>query len=109
MPGKTRMGFDEDAAWEFDDGSVTVKSFTLESQVGDPESPGTRALTARLSNGEAPAAETLVDGCLEAAGPLEASAETREALLAGAGSGEHSERVARLLMLVVATPEYQFA
>ena len=78
-------------------------------QVGDPESPGTRALASRLANGEALSAETLVDGCLEAAGPLEASAETREALLAGAGSGDHDERVARLLTLVVATPEYQFA
>ncbi len=38
MPGETRVGFDEDAAWEFDDGAVTVKSFTLETQAGNPES-----------------------------------------------------------------------
>ena len=92
-----------------DGGTLMERVNFAVQQVGDPESPGTRALTARLSKGEAPAAETLVDGCLEAAGPLEASAETREALLAGAGSGEHGERVARLLTLVVSTPEYQFA
>ena len=38
MPGETRVGFDEDAAWEFDDGAVTVKSFTLETQIGNPDS-----------------------------------------------------------------------
>ncbi len=38
MPGETRVGFDEDVAWEFDDGAVTVKSFTLETQVGNPDS-----------------------------------------------------------------------
>ncbi len=38
MPGETRVGFDEDAGWEFDDGAVTVKSFTLETQAGNPYS-----------------------------------------------------------------------
>ena len=76
-------------------------------QVRDPQSPGTRAVAARLENGATLSAEALVDGCLEAAGPLDASAETRAALLAAAE--DHDAGVARMLTLVVATPEYQFA
>ena len=96
-----------------DGGTLMERVNFAVQQVGDPEAPGARALAARLANGGAPAAEALVEGCLEAAGPLEASAETREALIAGAGadagSGEPGEQVARMLTLVVATPEYQFA
>ena len=92
-----------------DGGTLMERVNFAVQQVGDPTAPGTQAVSARLANGGAAPAETLVDGCLEAAGPLEASDETREALLAGAGGGEHDERVARLLTLVVATPEYQFA
>jgi len=92
-----------------DGGTLMERVNFAVQQVGNAEAPGTQAVTARLANGDQPAAETLVEGCLEAAGPLEASAETREALLAGAGAGEHGEQVARMLTLVVATPEYQFA
>ena len=94
-----------------DGGTLMERVNFAVQQVGDPQAPGTRAVASRLANGDSPAAETLVEGCLEAAGPLEASAETREALLAGAGpgAGEHDERVAKMLTLVVATPEYQFA
>ena len=92
-----------------DGGTLMERVNFAVQQVGDPTTPGTRAVSARLANGGTAPAETLVEGCLEAAGPLEASDETREALLAGAEGGEHDERVARLLTLVVATPEYQFA
>ena len=92
-----------------DGGTLMERVNFAVQQVGDPESPGTQAVASRLENGGAAAAETLVDGCLEAAGPLEASDETREALLEGAEAGDHDERVARMLTLVVATPEYQFA
>ncbi len=94
-----------------DGGTLMERVNFAVQQVGDPQAPGTRALAGRLANGDAPAAEVLVEGCLEAAGPLDASAETRETLLAGAatGSGAHDERVARMLTLVVAAPEYQFA
>ncbi|MXY36878.1 MAG: DUF1800 domain-containing protein [Dehalococcoidia bacterium] len=92
-----------------DGGTLMERVNFAVQQVGDPASPGTQAVAARLANGGSDPAETLVDGCLEAAGPLEASDETREALLAGADPGDHDERVARMLTLVVATPEYQFA
>ena len=92
-----------------DGGTLMERVNFAVQQVGNPESPGTQAVAARLANGGSASAETLVDGCLEAAGPLEASDETREALLAGAEAGDHEERVARTLTLVVATPEYQFA
>ena len=94
-----------------DGGTLMERVNFAVQQVGDPQAPGTQALAGRLANGDAPAAEVLVEGCLEAAGPLEANTETRETLLAGAaaGSGAHDERVARMLTLVVAAPEYQFA
>ena len=92
-----------------DGGTLMERVNFAVQQVGDPGAPGTKAVAARLANGGAAAAEALVDGCLEAAGPLEASHETREALLAGADADDHGERVARMLTLVVATPEYQFA
>ena len=116
--GQRLMGPPSVEGWhtgkEWIDGGTLMErvNFAVQ-QVGDPEAPGARALAARLANGGAPAAEALVEGCLEAAGPLEASAETREALIAGAGadagSGAPGEQVARMLTLVVATPEYQFA
>ena len=92
-----------------DGGTLMERVNFAVQQVGNPGAPGTQALAARLANGGSSPAETLVDGCLEAAGPLEASDETREALLEGAEAGDHDERVARMLTLVVATPEYQFA
>ena len=90
-----------------DGGTLMERVNFAVDQVRDPQSPGTRAVAARLENGATLSAEALVDGCLEAAGPLDASAETRAALLAAAE--DHDVGVARMLTLVVATPEYQFA
>jgi hypothetical protein len=65
--------------------------------------------------------ERLVDACLEHAGPLEAGAETRAALLDVARTGGDARfgtaeergkaeaRIVRLLTLIVASREYQFA
>ena len=38
MPVGSQAKFHEDGTWGFDDGVVTVKSFTLETEAGDPES-----------------------------------------------------------------------
>ena len=38
VPGGLGIDFKEDSAWAFDDGSVTVKSFTLDMEEGNPES-----------------------------------------------------------------------
>ena len=62
-----------------------------------------------------------VDRCLDLIGPLEVSAETRAALLAFAQDGgdlrfdskkarrSSEARVGRMLGLIAAAPEYQFA
>ncbi len=62
-----------------------------------------------------------VDGCLELMGPLTVSDETRSALIAHAEQGgelqreteeersDFARRVGRVLQLIVATREYQFA
>ena len=65
-------------------------------------------------------AEELVDRCLDLCGPLEVSAQTRATLVEQAqeegplsfGNGateEAATRVGRLVQLIVAAPEYQFA
>ena len=38
IPGELDIDFTEDRAWAFDDGAVTVKSFTLDMEKGDPSS-----------------------------------------------------------------------
>jgi len=38
MPGATTIKFSESKPWEFDDGAVTVKSFTLDLEEGNPAS-----------------------------------------------------------------------
>ena len=38
IPGELGMDFTEERAWAFDDGTVTVKSFILEMEAGNPES-----------------------------------------------------------------------
>ena len=60
-----------------DGGTLMERVNFAVQQVGDPGAPGTKAVAARLANGGAAAAEALVDGCLEAAGPLEARSAAR--------------------------------
>ncbi|MBI1353768.1 MAG: hypothetical protein GC160_05425 [Acidobacteria bacterium] len=38
LPGDAKIKFDEEKAWTFDDGAVTVKSFQLELEPGNPAS-----------------------------------------------------------------------
>jgi len=38
LPGEGRIKFEEDKAWAFDDGAVTVKTFRLETEAGNPAS-----------------------------------------------------------------------
>ena len=107
---------------EWIDGGTLMERVNFAAKhVGDPGRPGTRDLIARLAAEGAVSAERLVDACLEAAGPLAASEQTRTALLDFANEGgdlrfdtdearkESGRRVARMLTLVVAAPEYQFA
>ncbi|MGB8328783.1 MAG: hypothetical protein WCE62_01550, partial [Polyangiales bacterium] len=38
VPTPQRISIDEDGSWEFPDGSILIKSFGFELQVGEPES-----------------------------------------------------------------------
>ncbi|MCY3774897.1 MAG: PQQ-dependent sugar dehydrogenase [Candidatus Aminicenantes bacterium] len=37
LPGETRIKFNKQGTWEFEEGAVMVKSFTLETEEGNPE------------------------------------------------------------------------
>ncbi len=95
-----------------DGGTLLERVNFAVDQLKDPAGAGTAEAAQLLGAGDSPLpAEALVDGCLDLAGPLEASEATRAALLEAAASNgvSEGERVARMLTLVASTPEYQFA
>ena len=105
-----------------DGGTLTDRVNFAVAQVRDPRKPGVQAIVRRLgANGSPVAPSEFVTRCLELAGPVEAGPDTRavldEAATAGgdlrfddeAATRESSQRIARMLSLIVAAPEYQFA
>ncbi len=105
-----------------DGGTLTDRVNFAVSQVRDPKKPGVQAIVRRLgANGSAIKPADFVTRCLELAGPVEAGSDTRRVLLEAAeGDGdlrfddesatrESAARIARMLSLIVAAPEYQFA
>jgi uncharacterized protein (DUF1800 family) len=109
-----------------DGGTLAERINFAVNQVKDTHKPGPAGILRRLSERASAAGRPLppaelVDGCLELAGFLELSPESRQALLAFAESGgdlsfedeaarSRSEaRLGELLTLIVATPEYQLA
>ncbi len=105
-----------------DGGTLMERINFAAAHVGDPNRPGTRDIVQRLSaQGDSINPEIFVESCLELAGPLNAGDQTRQALLDHASEGgdlrfdsdeaceESAKRVARMLTLIVAAPEYQFA
>ena len=105
-----------------DGGTLNERVNFAVNQVADTSKPGVQAIMDRLErDGGILAPSEFVERCLDLAGPLEASEETREALLryaetggdldmTSAGGGESaSERIVRMLQLIVASREYQFA
>ena len=105
-----------------DGGTLNERVNFAVNQVADTTKPGVQAIIERLEkDGGALTPSEFVDRCLDLAGPLEASEETREALLryaevggdldmTSAGDGESArERIVRMLQLIVASREYQFA
>ncbi|MEX2228519.1 MAG: DUF1800 domain-containing protein [Dehalococcoidia bacterium] len=104
-----------------DGGTLTERVNFAVGQVSDPKRPGVQAIVRRLAaDGEPLAPEVFVQRCLDLAGPLAVGEDTRAALnelaaeagpltLAGNGAdGAGARRVARMLSLIVAAPEYQF-
>jgi hypothetical protein len=105
-----------------DGGTLNERVNFAVNEVGDATKPGIKAIVDRLAtNGASTSPEKFVDECLDLMGPVEVGNDTRQGLLKYARSGEnielHSEalqeenaqRVSRMLQLIVATREYQFA
>ena len=90
--------------------------------VADITQPGIKDIVDRLSSeGAALSPKEFVDRCLDLIGPLEVSASTRDGLVRQAASGGDlrfgtqderemsAARIGRMLQLIVASREYQFA
>ena len=105
-----------------DGGTLNERVNFAVDEVGDPAKPGVQAIISRLGADQAPVPpEEFVDRSLELAGPMTVGDETRQALLKYAESGgelrfgtkaerEESEtQIVRMLQLIVASREYQFA
>ncbi|MDE2893604.1 MAG: DUF1800 domain-containing protein [Chloroflexota bacterium] len=104
----------------FDSGTLTQRVNFAVEQVMDTAKPGIAQIIDRVAaDGDASPAQ-LVDRCLDLCGPLEVKPQTREELIEraqeggtlvfenGAGAGAR-ERIGRMVQLIVAAPEYQFA
>lgn len=105
-----------------DGGTLTERVNYAVAQVRDPSRPGVKALVDRLAaTGSAIAPAAVVEACLDYTGMARAGEETIRTLLQAAEAGGEftfdegeraaadAKRVAHLLSLVVASPEYQFA
>ena len=105
-----------------DSGALVERINFASNQVGDLSKPGVGRIANRLaSQGPTMTAEELVDGCLELTGFVPVSAQRKEELIGHVTPGGpvtcgtpaerevFDQRVARLLQLVVASREFQFA
>ena len=121
MDPPTVEGWHTGQEW-IDGGTLTERVNFAVNLVRDVNKPGPRLIVERLrALGRPLEPAEVVDRCLDLMGPIEVSPQTRAALLEaaasegplvfnGSGSGDPgAERVGRLLTLIVAAPEYQFA
>ena len=120
MNPPTVEGWHTGKEW-IDSGAMVERINFAADQVGDPSKPGVRHIADRLAAlGSTITAEQLVDGCLELAGHVPVPQARREELIAHLGPGGQvtggtdeeqqgfNKRVAGLLRLIVATPEFQY-
>jgi len=123
MNPPTVEGWHTGREW-IDGGTLNERVNFAVNQVADPEKPGLRELIDRLRARAADGVltpEQLVDGCLDLVGPFELGSHTRDVLIEAAteegalgfGSDEERQRsaarVSRMLQLILASREYQFA
>lgn len=121
MDPPTVEGWHTGKEW-IDGGTLTERINFAVDQVKDISKPGTQAVIRRIAASKNPVPpEEFVDRSLELVGPLEADEETRDTLLGHARAGgdlrfdtaeerKRSEaRIGKMLALIVATREYQFA
>ena len=97
-----------------DSGTLMERVNFAAGHVSDASAPGVRGIAERIAAQGPLEPEALVDALLDLAGTLEVSATTRAALVEAAAEApapddDHAQRISRLLRLVVAAPEYQFA
>jgi hypothetical protein len=96
-----------------DGGNLTERVNFAAEEIGEGDSPGISALITRMIDGGAmSSAEALVDSGLDVMGQLEVDDSTRDALVKFAGDSEgdaEPSRAVRILRLIAAAPEFQFA
>jgi uncharacterized protein (DUF1800 family) len=121
MNPPTVEGWHTGKEW-IDGGTLNERVNFAVNQLADSTKPGLRAIVERLSaRAEALSPEQFVDDCLDQMGPLAVEPATRAALIeAAAADGplslsspderERAEaRISRILQLIAASREYQFA
>ena len=105
-----------------DGGTLNERVNFAADEVGDVTKPGIQEIIGRLSReGASLSPKEFVDRCLDLVGPLDVGSKTHRLLLDYAQSGgelgfrteqdreQSSSRVGRMLQLIVASTEYQFA
>ena len=108
---------------EWIDGGALVERVNFAvNQLSDASKPGVQEIVNRLkAEGTSLAPKEFVDHCLDLIGPMDVSSETYDSLVKSAqkggeltfdgeaGAQDVSARVTRMLQLIVASREYQFA
>ncbi len=103
-----------------DAGTLTERVNFAVERVMDTSKPGVAAIVDRVTAAGDASPEEFVDRCLDLCGPLDVSAKTRSTLVEFAeeqgplsfdnGASEDARaRIGRMVQLIVAAPEYQFA
>ena len=117
MNPPTVEGWHTGAEW-IDSGTLLERINFAAEQVGNTQQPGVQDIIQRMAaEGPVIAPKRLVDGCLEMVGCYELSPDRRSELVAHAEKGgelrpdsdQFARRLAEILQLIVASPEYQFA
>ena len=117
----TVEGWQTGKGW-IDSGTLNERINFAVDEVSDATKPGVQDIISRLTTeGASLSPEDFVDRCLELAGPMTVSDETRNSLLEyarplgtfdlsiQADRQESVSRVVRMLQLIVSSREYQFA
>ena len=118
---QTVEGWHTGKEW-IDGGTLNERVNFAVNEVADGTKPGIRSIVERLeSRGHPLAPDEFVDQCLELTGPVSVGADTRDGLVRYAESGgplgfaseEESNvsvsRIVRMIQLIVASRDYQFA
>jgi hypothetical protein len=121
MNPPTVEGWHTGKEW-IDGGTLNQRVNFAVNQLGDLSKPGVRDIIDRLAAEGAPVSpERFVERCLDLAGPVDAGEETRAGLLNFASNGgdlrfdteeereRSAARIGRMLQLIAATREFQFA